>query len=234
MVATYLRHEVSDLDSAYERARASNADEVVEIISESGRAAVGIEVDLTGPDAARSIFDVAESELGPVDILVNNASAWVADTFKSMPTDRFGRKLASLGERTFDRVFSVDARAAALLIAEYAHRHDEHGLDWGRIISMTSGGPLGFPEEVSYGAAKAALENLTMSAAFELADRGVTANVVHPPVTDTGWVDEEVRDAVAESNDLIHVATPDDVAGVVAFLCSDPARLITGNRIVLR
>ena len=56
---------------------------------------------------------------------------------------------------------------------------------------MTSGGESGgFPGEVTYGAAKAAQENFTLSAATELGRHGVTANVVHPPVTDTGWVDD--------------------------------------------
>jgi 3-oxoacyl-[acyl-carrier protein] reductase len=74
------------------------------------------------------------------------------------------------------------------MIAEFARRHREGGGTWGRIVGMSSGGPDGFPREVSYGAAKAALENLTMSAAYELADVGITANIVHPPVTDTGWI----------------------------------------------
>ena len=50
---------------------------------------------------------------------------------------------------------------------------------------------MGFPNEVSYGVAKAALENYTMAAGFQLAPLGITANVVHPPVTDTGWVTDE-------------------------------------------
>ena len=78
--------------------------------------------------------------------------------------------------------------AAALLISEFARRHIARGADWGRIIGLTSSGDLGFPEEVSYGAAKAAQVNYTMSAALELARYGITANMVHPPVTDTGWV----------------------------------------------
>ena len=60
--------------------------------------------------------------------------------------------------------------APALLIAEFARRHAERGATWGRIVGLTSGGELGFPEEVSYGAAKAAQANYTMSAALELAD----------------------------------------------------------------
>ena len=93
---------------------------------------------------------------------------------------------------------------------------------------------MGFPNEVSYGAAKAALENYTMAAAFELAPLGITANVVHPPVTDTGWVTDEVRRHVKERNDLIHIASPDHVARVIAYLVSDEAGLITGNRLHLR
>jgi 3-oxoacyl-[acyl-carrier protein] reductase len=135
---------------------------------------------------------------------------------------------------TIDSVFSVDARASALLIAEFARRHIARGGAWGRIIGLTSGGPLGFPEEASYGAAKAALENYTMSAAFELAPYGVTANAVYPPVTDTGWVTPAVQEAVAHSKELIHVASPDDVADVIVFLCSEQAWLITANVIHLR
>jgi 3-oxoacyl-[acyl-carrier protein] reductase len=124
--------------------------------------------------------------------------------------------------------------AAALLIAEFARRHIARGAGWGRIIGLTSGSGLGFPEEVSYGAAKAAQVNYTMSAALELAPYGITANVVHPPVTDTGWVTDEVREAVAASPALVHVAAPAEVAEVITYLASDAAALITANVITLR
>ena len=93
---------------------------------------------------------------------------------------------------------------------------------------------MGFPGEVSYGAAKAALENYTMSASIELARDGVTANVVHPPVTDTGWVIEEVRAFVGASPDHVHIAEPAEVAEVIGWLCTDAARLVTGNIVRLR
>jgi 3-oxoacyl-[acyl-carrier protein] reductase len=83
-------------------------------------------------------------------------------------------------------------------------------------------------------AAKAALENYTMAAAFELAPFGITANVVYPPVTDTGWVTDVVRQNVARRADLIHIVGADEVADVIAFLCSDHARLITANILHLR
>jgi 3-oxoacyl-[acyl-carrier protein] reductase len=101
-------------------------------------------------------------------------------------------------------------------------------------VGLSSGGPLGFPEEVSYGAAKAALTNYTMSAAFELAPFGVTANMVYPPITDTGWVNDAVRAERDRRPDLIHIAEPEEVAEVIAYLCSDAARLITANTIHLR
>ncbi len=73
-----------------------------------------------------------------------------------------------------------------------------------------------------------------MSAALELARYGVTANMIHPPVTDTGWVTDAVRDAMADNPLLIHVASPEQVAGVIAYLASDAAALITANVIRLR
>jgi len=84
-------------------------------------------------------------------------------------------------------------------------------------------------EEVSYGAAKAAQENYTISAARELGPYGVTANLVHPPVTDTGWITTEVEQAATASSPLRHVAQPDEVAEVIVFLASDQARCITGQ-----
>jgi 3-oxoacyl-[acyl-carrier protein] reductase len=133
-----------------------------------------------------------------------------------------------------DRNLGVDARAGALLIAELARRHIARRGSWGRIVSLISGGQSGFPEEVSYGAAKAALAHYTMSAAIELAPHGITANVVHPPVTDTGWVTDEVRAAVAASPEHHHVAAPAEVAGVISWLCSDAASLVSGSVLRLR
>ena len=85
---------------------------------------------------------------------------------------------------------------------------------------------------MSYGAAKAAQVNLTLSAARELAPFGVTANVVHPPITDTGWVSEKTA-SIARSSGR-RVASPEEVAEVIAYLASDAAALITGNVIGLR
>jgi 3-oxoacyl-[acyl-carrier protein] reductase len=235
VLVTYLR--VNDPESYAEPARsnrARDANHVVDAIHEIGGTAMALEADLSESEAPIRLFDSAEAQLGPVDILVNNASGWLSDTFAMDDSHVSGAERVSLSASSHDAVFSVDARGSALMIAEFSKRHIGRDANWGRIIGLTSGGPLGFPGEVSYGAAKAALENYTMAAALELAPYGITANVVHPPVTDTGWVNDEVRNMVKTSRELIHVAEPEDVAAVIAHLCSDEAWLITANVIHLR
>jgi 3-oxoacyl-[acyl-carrier protein] reductase len=219
---------------AYRDHRAHDAAAVIARIRDGGGQAAAVEADLSDPAAPGLLFDAAEERFGPVDILVNNATGWLADTFAPAAADRLGRSLQRVTAGTWTRQFTVDAMGAALMISEFARRHIARQGTWGRIIGLTSGGGLGFPEEVSYGAAKAAQENYTMSAALELAPFGITANMVHPPVTDTGWVTGAVREHVAASPALIHIATPGEVADVIAYLASDAAALITANVITLR
>ncbi len=182
VLVTYLRLD-DDPDpgtpAEYAVGRAQHATAVVEEIRRDGGRAEAIEADLSDEASITHLFDAAERFLGPVEILVNNASGWVPDTFSPESGDRLGRNLQPVSAASFDRVFVVDARAAALLIAEFARRHVARGASWGRIVGLASGGPLGFPEEVSYGAAKAAQVNYTMSAALNWA---VTAS---PPTWST-------------------------------------------------
>jgi 3-oxoacyl-[acyl-carrier protein] reductase len=237
VLCTFLRVEDQadpGTPQAYRDHRARDATAVVTAIQEDGGRALAAEADLSDPATPMMLFDTAEEQLGPVDILVNNATGWLADSFAAAGTDRLGRSLQPVTQATWARQFAVDAMGAALMISEFARRHIERGADWGRIIGLTSGGELGFPEEVSYGAAKAAQVNYTMSAALELAPFGVTANMVYPPVTDTGWVTDAVRQHVAASSTLIHIASPDEVAEMIAYLASDAAALITANVITLR
>jgi 3-oxoacyl-[acyl-carrier protein] reductase len=230
---TYLRldpdeHAGEAFPARYGQDRAAPADQVVEQIREAGGSAAAMEADLADPAVPGLLFDRVEAALGPVEILVNNASGWLADTFLPEVRDRYGRSLRPVDAESHDRQFAVDARAPALLIAEFARRHVQRGAGWGRIVGLTSGGQGGFPEEVSYGAAKAAQENYTMSAAQELRRYGVTANMVYPPVTDTGWVTPAVEQAIAR-HPLGRVAQPEDVAEVIVLLASHQARHVTGQ-----
>ena len=220
--------------TAYAEARARTADAVVEGIVRAGGRAASWEADLADPAAPAALFDRAEAALGPVDILINNADAWAGDTFLPDAADRFGRRLTPVTAATHDHHFRVNSRAGALLIAEFDRRRRERGASWGRIVSLTTGGAGGFPEEVSYGASKNALESYTMAAAWELGPFGITANVLCPPATDTGWLTPEAAAAIAQSSPLRHVGTPEEVAEVIVFLASHQARFITGQRITMR
>ncbi len=219
---------------AYHAAREQDATRTTRLVTGQARRCTAIEADLAEAGAPAELVARAESALGPVSILVHNASAWTQDTFSPSTSDHLGRTTSPVDWAAASKQLHVDALAGALLIAEVAAALRRHDLGWGRVVTLTSGGPMGFPGEVSYGAAKAALENYTMSASIELADDGITANVVHPPVTDTGWVTDEVRAFVATSNDHVHVAAPGEVAEVIGWLCTDAARLVTGNVLRLR
>jgi 3-oxoacyl-[acyl-carrier protein] reductase len=238
VLCTYYRDErqggLDDpaLPAAYRATRMARADNVAQSIRAAGGRATALEADLSEASSIPTLFEAAEAELGPVSILVNNASGWVADSFVPDATNRFGLAQAHVSPRTIDQVFGIDARAAALLIAEFARRHVARGGEWGRIIGLTSGDATGFPEEVSYGAAKAAQVNFTLTAATELARFGVTANVVHPPMTDTGWISQRIAASALSAGH--RVATPRQVAEVIAYLASDAADLVTGNVIRLR
>lgn len=238
VTVTYLAYGSADNDPGhppeYSTQREQGPDAALGAIEAVGRSGHALEVDLAVPGAADRVFDWAESALGPVSILINNASAWRKDTFSPELHDPLGRHNEVLSNETASPQLMVDALGSATLIARLAMSVRRNRLGWGRIVSLTSGGPMGFPGEVSYGAAKAALENYTMSASVELAGDGITANVVYPPVTDTGWITEEVRTFVAESSEHVHIAAPAEVAEVIGWLCTDAARLVTGNVVRLR
>lgn len=238
VAVTYLAYPPTDHDHGrpvgYRTQREQGAEPTVAAIEAVGRRALAVEADLVDADTPARVFAEAETVLGPVSILVNNASGWRKDTFSPGREDRLRRHREPLSGDTALAQLLVDARGGALMIAQLTASVRRHDLRWGRIVSLTSGGPMGFPGEVSYGAAKAALENYTMSASIELAPEGITANVVYPPVTDTGWITSEVRAFVDASTDHIHIAEPDDVAAIIGWLCTDDARLVTGNVIRLR
>ena len=178
VLCTFLRvdDDAPGLPPAYRDNRARDGAPVAEEIRAGGGRALAMEANLADPSTAAALFDAAEEHLGPVDILVNNASGWVADTFQPPHADAFGRTVQTVSPGTWLQQFSVDA----------------------------------------------------------MAGYGVTANMVHPPVTDTGWVNDAVRKLVADSPTMFHVATPAEVAEVIAYLASDAAALVTANVITLR
>lgn len=189
----------------------------------------GVVADLTDAAAVPALFDAAEARLGPVDVLVHSATASLLDTFVHADQDWAARPTKRVDAASIDAQFAVDTRAGALLIAEFAARLEARDGRGGRIVVLTSGGEVGFPGEVSYGAAKAALVNYALSASLELSPYGVTANAVHPPITDTGWVTDDVVRFVDGDPRFFDVAQPEEVADVVAFLASPAGGRVTGT-----
>ncbi|MGA9276903.1 SDR family NAD(P)-dependent oxidoreductase [Ilumatobacter sp.] len=234
VAVTYLRTGDPDQPDEYNTARTSDASDVREAIEALGSRCHLIEADLAHADTPRRLFDETGTELGPISVLVHNASGWTKDTYAPTEPDVVGRFAQLVNTGAIDAQLHIDARAGALLMAEFIQRHRTREADWGRIVTLTSGEGRAFPGEVSYGAGKAALISYTMSAAAEMAADGVTANVVYPPVTDTGWVTDEVRDFVHNDTEHHHVADPAEVAEVIAWLCSGAGRIVTGNIIRLR
>jgi 3-oxoacyl-[acyl-carrier protein] reductase len=238
VLVTYLRFTPdlsrSNLSREYHDARARDGSAVVAAIAALGRRAVAVEADLTAPDAAPSLFERAEHDLGPVSMLVHNASGWKRDSFGGGRVDHVGQAGFAVNAESIDAQMLVDARAGALLMQELVDRHRARRATWGRIVTMTSGTGGAFPGQVSYGAAKSALISYTLSAASEMARDGICANVVYPPVTDTGWITDDVRQFVERDDEHHHIATPDEVAETVVWLCADANHLVTGNIIRLR
>ncbi len=224
--------------SFYYSQQTKSADEVLAAVRKMGGDAHSWEGDLADASVVPRLFDEAERLLGPVEVLVNNAAHWEGDTFLP-PDEELNNKLVelwadrpvSIAAAVFDRVFAVNARAAALMIGEFAQRHIERGGRWGRIVNVSTAGAERFPSEITYGASKFALESYTRSAASELGKFGITVNVVSLGPVQTGWITPELEREILHTIPLGRIGTPEDVADVVVFLASDQARWVTGQRI---
>src|ERR1700727_287005 len=107
---------------AYRDNRTSNAGAVLGSIISAGGRAIAMDADLSDPATPAMLFDLAEQQLGPVDILVNNATGWLADSFAAAQADRLGRSLEPVTAATRARQFSVDEVGPALVIPEVAPR----------------------------------------------------------------------------------------------------------------
>ncbi len=224
--------------SFYADQQVKSADETLDAVHSLGGQAFACEADLSDPATIPVMFDKAESDLGPVEVLINNAAYWEGDTFIPHTQDLENRLVELWTDRsqvisagTFDRIFTVNTRAPALLIAEFARRHIERKAKWGRILNVSTAGAEHFPSEITYGASKLALESYTRSAALELARFGVTVNIVSLGPVQTGWITKELEREILPTIPLGRIGTPEDVADAVVFLASHQARWITGQRL---
>jgi len=170
--------------------------------------------DLRDPEVPGRLVEEVAGALGRVDALVNNAGLSTAKPFLELDAD------------DFDTTFEVDVRASFLLSQAVARRMVDQG-DGGSIVNVTSVHEhVPRPNFVVYAAAKAALGMLTKGIALELAAHRIRVNSVAPGVIATARNTE--ADALGPEVPLGRPGTPEEVAAVVSFLCSDAASYVTG------
>lgn len=197
---------------------------VAEAVDLSGGRALPVQADLSRPGAAEELYRRAEHELGPLDVLVNNAA----------PADVRPAPLAETSDGDWDRTMTVNARSVFATMREAAQRLR----DGGRIVNIsTVNTVMPRPGVGAYAASKAAVEQLTAVASRELGARGITVNAVSPGLTDTDLLRAnnagiEDLDGVAGSiTPLGRLGRPDDIADVVGFLVGADGRWITGQNL---
>ncbi|ASC63904.1 oxidoreductase [Achromobacter denitrificans] len=195
---------------------AEGAQALARELSMDGRRALAIQADASDAGAVRQAIEQAIAELGPVDVLVNNAGVFITGPIGEARLDDY--------ERTMD--INVRAPFVAIQAAQAVMP------DGGRIINIGSclAARAGRPGVALYSASKAALVGLTQGLARDLGPRGITVNVVHPGPIDT---DMNPADG-AHAGDLVavlalpHYGETRDIAGMVAFLAGPEGRYITG------
>ncbi len=179
---------------------------------------VAVAIDVADPASVDAAFTSAEESLGPVQVLVNNAGVNADGLLLRMGDDQWRRVLAT----NLDGAFHAARRAAPAMVRSR----------FGRIVNVGSVvGATGAPGQANYAAAKAGLVGMTRSLARELASRGVTCNLVAPgPITTamTDALSEQRREELVALVPLGRMGTAEEVAAVIAFLCSDAASYVTG------
>lgn len=194
---------------------AASAEALVAEISREGCARLAA-FDVTDAEASRAALERLLEE-GPIQVLVNNAGVHDDAAFPGMRAQQWHRVI----DVCLHGFFNVTQPLALPMIRTR----------WGRIVSITSvAAQLGNRGQVNYSAAKGALHAASRSLARELGSRGVTVNCVSPGIIDTAMT-AGLFDAawIARHVPLQRAGTPEDVAGVVAYLCSDGAGYITGQ-----
>ncbi|MGN0491549.1 3-oxoacyl-[acyl-carrier-protein] reductase [Ruminococcus sp.] len=175
--------------------------------------------DVSDFEASQKVVETVIEEFGRIDFLINNAG---------ITRDKL---ILNMDEKDFDAVIGVNLKGTFNMIKHtYKHFMKKR---FGRIVSTSSiVGLNGNAGQANYSASKAGIIGLTKSVAKELAGRGVTANAVAPGYigTDmTNVLSDKVKDAMKAQIPAKRIGTPDDVANVVAFLCSDEAAYVTGE-----
>lgn len=197
------------------------ANSVVQEIESAGGQAVAAQADIGNLEAVQQMFAALPTAFEPLDIVVNNAG-WA--TFGS---------LIEVKVEDFDALFNLNVRGLFFLTQEAAKRLN----DGGRIVNISSGITRANVAGGSvYAATKSAVEAFTRCWAAELATRQITVNTVSPGMTETDLLRDlmtpETLESMVAQTPLGRLGMPEDIADVVAFLCSHEARWLTAQNLL--
>jgi 3-oxoacyl-[acyl-carrier protein] reductase len=202
------------------RTRRADAEAVVRDITARGRRGDAHQVELADRHGVDAMVDRIAAAWGGIDILVGNAGIWPSEeaAVRDMPDERWSRTMAE----NVDGMF-YSTRAALRVMG-----------DGGRVVLVAStAGQRGEAMHADYAASKGAMISFVKSVAIEVARRGITVNSVAP-----GWVDTEMcadpfagggKERIAGTIPVGRIATVDDIAAPIVFLCTVGARHITGE-----
>jgi acetoacetyl-CoA reductase len=180
--------------------------------------------DVADYDSAQACVAAIEKDIGPIDVLVNNAGITRDMTFKKMDKPNWDAVMAT----NLDSVFNMTKPVCDGMV--------DRG--WGRIINISSvNGQKGAFGQTNYSAAKAGMHGFTKALALEVARKGVTVNTISPGYIGTKMVMEipqEVLDTkIIPQIPMARLGKPEEVAGLVAYLSSDEAAFVTGANIAI-
>jgi len=200
---------------------AKEAIDVVREIEQIGGKAKAIQGDMGRVADIEALFAEVDAHFGRLDVLVNNAGV-----VQPSPIE-------SLTEELFDKVFSVNVKGSTFAAKEAVKRLNAGG----RIVNISSS-RVHFPASGTtvYSGSKAAIELLTAIWARELGEKGITVNAVAPGPTVPGMFErapESMKSEARHCSPFSRIGTADEIADVVAFLCSYEARWITGQTILV-
>jgi len=190
----------------------------------SGREFSAYPVDVADFDSCKECVARIAKEVGPVDILVNNAGITRDTTFKKMSKGDWD----SVIRTNLDSVFNMTKQVMDGMV--------ERG--WGRVVNVSSvNGSKGAFGQTNYSAAKAGMHGFTKALSLEVARKGVTVNTISPGYIGTKMVmaiPKDVLDAkILPQIPLSRLGKPEEIAGLIIYLCSDEAAFVTGANIAI-
>ena len=200
----------------YYAANAGNADVVENKLKEMNADYMVLESDISDEEAVKEIYATVMERYGRVDVLVNNAATDDENGFDT---------IEKITQQVIDDTFGVNVRGSIMMTREFIN----HRGDYGRIINLSTDAAQVFAGQITYGASKATLEALTRSIALEVGKYGITVNCVAPGPTQTGWIDEDLEEAVLPLIPMGKLIQPEDIASTILFLASEQARMLTGQ-----